>query len=330
MIKITLSNQTTFTSQESESILDAALAAKKVLEHSCRTGRCGICRTKLISGTTEILQPESALSAEEVRQNTILTCCRQATSDIELDCEDLSQFSDIVAKTVPCRIASLSKLTDNILQVRLRLPPNHSFHYISGQYIDVIGKNSLRRSYSIANAPSDEGHIELHIREVKQGGMSQYWFYQAKEGDLLRFYGPQGTFALRDGDQSHIILLATGTGIAPIKAMLEQINLQPERLEGKTVHLYWGGRTKRDIYWQPPQTAVQCHFHPVLSRADSDWSGRAGYIQQAVIADSIDLTTATVYACGSEAMIHSARKTLTEAGLPPKQFYSDAFVSSAK
>ncbi len=328
MHQITLKNLTTFNCQDSESILDAALAAEKILEHSCRTGRCGVCKTKVISGTTEQIQSETALTVEELKQNIILTCCRKAITDVELDCEDLGEFANFFPKMVPCRIEALNKLTDSIMQVILRTPSHLSFGYIPGQYIDVIGQNGLRRSYSISNAPNSENYVELHIREVEQGEMSQYWFHHARKNDLLRFHGPHGTFALRENDSTHMIFLATGTGIAPIKAILEQLSQDTDRISSKTIHLYWGARTREDIYWHPPSIPFEFHFHPVLSRPALNWEGKTGYIQQSVIDDQLDLTRATVYACGSEQMIDDARTLLRAEGLDSKNFFSDAFVSS--
>ncbi|MNZ47014.1 CDP-6-deoxy-L-threo-D-glycero-4-hexulose-3-dehydrase reductase [compost metagenome] len=214
------------------------------------------------------------------------------------------------------------------MEVILRVPPNSKFTYLPGQYIDIIGEAGLRRSYSIANAQRADGKLELQIREVEQGMMSQYWFARAKTNDLLRLEGPLGTFSLREKAVRNIVFLATGTGIAPVKAMLEQLLGNPSMADGKKVFIYWGGRTPSDIYWNPQLQGLDATFIPVLSRADAQWTGRTGYVQSALIKDAIDLTQSVVYACGSEDMIHSARDELTALGLPVKQFYSDAFVSS--
>lgn len=325
--RISLSNGKTFQAGSDTSILESARQQGVALEHSCRTGRCGVCKAKVNSGKTVVLQTEESLTSQDESNGFILTCCRAAKTDVELDIEDLGGLGGIQTKTLPCRIDSLQYLSDDVIEVVLRTPPASRLEYLSGQYVDMIGKNGLRRSYSIANAPRADGKITLQIRKVEQGEMSQYWFEEAKASDLLRMEGPLGTFCLRKSNVTQLILLATGTGIAPVKAILEQLAETPELQTFSNIYLYWGGRTEADIYWQPKFQKLPLSFIPVLSRSDS-WTGRKGYIQQAVIEDDVKLQNAVVYACGSEAMIHSAKQQLEVAGLLAKNFYSDAFVSS--
>jgi len=325
---VTLSNHKTFTAEQDKSLLDSAKSQNIVLEYSCRTGRCGVCKAKLLKGKTEKLQEELALIASESEAGYILTCCQGALTDVELDIEDFGLLADIRTKTMPCRLDSIERVADDVVHVTLRTPPNSALVYLAGQYIDIIGKNTVRRSYSIANTPREDGKLELFIRQVPDGVLSQYWFGEAKANDLLRLEGPLGTFCLRDSSASHIVFLATGTGIAPVKAMLEALSRAPEKAAGKHIHVYWGGRTVSDLYWHPKVTGVDLTFTPVLSRAASQWAGRTGYVHHALITDAIDLADTVVYACGSEAMIKSAHDSLISAGLPAKKFYSDAFVSS--
>jgi len=325
---ITLSNAKQFICSEESTLLDAARAHGLVLEYSCRTGRCGVCKSQVISGKTQAIKNEEALTSEEHAAGYILTCARTAIDDVALDIEDLGRLASIKTQTLPCRIDAIQKLTPYVIQVVLRLPPKNNFEYLSGQYIDIIGKNGTRRSYSVANAHSISDKIELHISHVQDGEMSQYWFNEAKENDLLRFEGPYGTFSLREKPQKNIIFLATGTGIAPVKSILEDMDFANEYASTKNIIVYWGARISQDIYWQPHFSRLSVSFNPVLSRADEHWTGRKGYVQDAVITDSIDLSDSVVYACGSDAMIHSAQQHLIACGLEKNNFYSDAFVSS--
>jgi CDP-4-dehydro-6-deoxyglucose reductase len=210
----------------------------------------------------------------------------------------------------------------------LRLPPNNTLKILSGQYIDVMGPDNLRRSYSIANYFVQGGKIELHIRKVENGKMSHYWFDNAKANDLLRIEGPHGTFCLRDKPQSKIIFLATGTGMAPIKSLLEDLDQHPELLDGKKLSVYWGGRTQDDIYWQPQMENIVFDFFPVLSRADESWKGLRGYVQDQVVHAHAQMQDCVVYACGSPQMIDSANRLFATKGLGARNFLSDAFVSS--
>lgn len=310
-------------------MLDAALRAGIVLEHSCKTGRCGSCKTQLHGGSSISLVDEIGLSQAERDAGWILSCARCATSDIQLDVEDIGEIKVYPAKTLPCRIQSLERLSADVLRVILRLPPNQQLDYYPGQYIDVIGRDGLRRSYSVANARASDKSIELHIRQVPEGEMSRYWFKEARINDLLRLNGPLGTFFLRDVSGLDLILLATGTGIAPIKAMLEGLAAESLVRLPRSISVYWGGRAHQDLYWNPEESGLALRYVPVLSRGDSSWTGARGYVQQAILQSGTTLEQAVVYACGSLAMIDSARAQLVAAGLNSRRFYSDAFVSSS-
>ena len=327
MPKVRLFNSKSFDCQPEQTLLEAARAHGIALEHSCRTGRCGVCKAQVLDGTTSPIKAEEWLTADKQAAGFILTCCRTAVTDVSLDVEDLGELGNIETKTLPCRIDSLSRLTDDVVEVTLRTPPTSRLTYLPGQYIDVIGKDGLRRSYSVANAPRDDGKLTLQIRKVPNGEMSRYWFDEAKANDLLRLEGPLGTFCLRPSQASQLVLLATGTGIAPIRAMLEQLAANPAVHTYRQIHVYWGGRTEKDLYWTPDYPSLPLRFVPVLSRSP-DSAGAKGYVQDAALADGMDIKDAVVYACGSEAMIASARIKLIAAGLHPKNFHSDAFVSS--
>lgn len=328
MAVVTLSNHKQFAAAAETSLLDAAKAQGLVLEHSCRTGRCGACKAKVINGETQILKAEESLDENEMNAGFILTCCRTAVNDIELDIEDLGLLASIKIQTLPCKIDQLNLLAPDVMQIFLRLPPTNQFNYLPGQYIDVIARSDVRRSYSIANALRADSKLELHVRAVTHGQMSQYWFNEAKTNDLLRLEGPHGTFCFHPKPEKNIVFLATGTGIAPIKSILEEFSNNAELVQKKNVYIYWGGRILADLYWQPDFANLNIAFRPTLSRASNDWDGRHGYVQDAVIADVIDLHDSVVYACGSDTMIHAAKKLLVAQGLKPNNFYSDAFVSS--
>lgn len=329
-MQVTLCGGKVFQVEDGEIILGAALSAGVILEHSCKTGRCGACKARVEAGITRALLDETGLSPAEREVGWILTCARTVVSDIQLDIEDLNDFKLYPSKTLPCRIHSLKRLSSDVLQVILRLPPNQQLNYHPGQYVDVIGKGGLRRSYSIATAATDEKLIELHIRQVADGEMSRYWFCDAQVGDLLRLNGPLGTFFLREIAGLDLIFLATGTGMAPIKAMLEGMVAGPKEHQPRSVRVYWGGRVPQDLYWSVSEIDLEVEYTPVLSRADSSWLGARGYVQQAVSDSDVNLEHAVVYACGSLAMVDSARTRLVTAGLNPRRFYSDAFVSSSQ
>lgn len=311
------------------SLLDAAAQADVALPYSCRTGRCSTCKCKVVRGETVALQAETGLTAAEQAEGWILGCVRAAASDVVLEVEDLGGVTLPTPRTLPCRIASLDKLAPDVLKVMLRLPPTADFQFMAGQYVDVIGPGGVRRSYSLARAMASDRLLELHIRAVAGGVMSAYWFAQAQVNDLLRLHGPLGTFFLRDPRDLDVIFLATGTGLAPVKAMLESMADAPAEARPRSVRVLWGGRVPTDLYLDLRAIAGPHEDIPVLSRAGNEWRGARGHVQDVLLGLQPDLAQAAVYACGSDAMIHSAREALVQAGLPRQRFYSDAFVCSA-
>jgi CDP-4-dehydro-6-deoxyglucose reductase, E3 len=329
MSVITLDSGRSFQSLEGSSILDAAMQAQVALPYSCKVGRCSSCRCKVLSGNSKAFQPESGLSDKEKKDGWILSCVRTATTDMVVEVDDLGETVLPTSKTLPCRINQLQYLAPDVVQVLLRLPPTASFNFLAGQYIDIIGPQGVRRSYSLANADRAHNQLELHIREVDSGVMSKYWFHDARVNDLLRLHGPLGTFFLRDTTAIDLIFLATGTGLAPIKAILEAMNDLPTGNHPKSVTVLWGGREMSDFYLNLTDIAGDHRAIAVLSRPPADWKGAQGHVQDVLIELKPDWQNAAVYACGSPKMISGAKQRLVQAGLPPRRFYSDAFVCSS-
>lgn len=328
MPQITLTSGHVFTGASGSSLLDAATRAGVILPYSCKSGRCSACKCKVVSGQTRGLYPDSGLTEREKLEGWILSCVTSAESDLNIEVDDWSGVVLPSTKIVPCRVSHLKILAPDVIQVNLRLPPTADFNFLPGQYIDVIGVNGIRRSYSIANSSFQSKLLELHIRAVEGGIMSEYWFKQAKVNDLLRLNGPLGTFFLRDDPGADLVFIATGTGIAPVKAMLESLSFNLTEQSYRSVTVLWGGRVSTDLYFDVARIAGKFKYVPVLSRADTSWSGARGYVQDELIGLFPDLGQAVVYACGSNSMIHGAKEILTKKGLSNKRFYSDAFVSS--
>lgn len=330
MHQIQISSGRVYQAEGNESLLDAALRQGLVLGHSCKTGRCSSCKARVLSGDSVATQDELGLTPDERAKGFVLSCVRQARSDLRLEVEDLGSLHLFPSKILPARIQGLQGLGPDVMQVTLRLPPGPGLAYHPGQYIDVIGPAGLRRSYSLANAPRDDRTLELHIRAVPGGAMSEYWFEQAKVNDLLRLEGPLGTFFLREAAGRDVVMLATGTGIAPVKAMLEGLLHMEARQLPASVRVLWGARRLEELYWDPTELGLPLHFEPVLSRAPAEWVGARGHVQDVLIAQGRALQNAWVYACGSEKMIHAARSRLIGEGLPERQFHADAFVCSSR
>lgn len=318
-----------FPQSDSQTILDAAAQSGVALPYSCKTGRCSTCKCKVLKGESHAKSDELGLTDAEKDEGWVLSCVRTATTELTIEVEDLTGVILPKVQTQPARITSLEKLASDVLRVKFRLPPTSNFSYLPGQYIDVIGPGGVRRSYSVANTPAGDKQLELHVRAVEGGVMSGYWFEAAKINDLVRLNGPLGSFFLRPLKGVHLVFLATGTGIAPVKSMLEHLATSTDDNQPLSITVYWGAREAQDLYCDPANLHPKLRYVPVLSRADQDWVGACGYVQDAMLNDAPDLGRTVVYACGSDAMIHSAQAKLTKAGLPAQHFYSDAFVCSA-
>jgi CDP-4-dehydro-6-deoxyglucose reductase len=328
MISIVTTSGMSFPQLEQETILNAAEKSGVVLAYSCRTGRCSTCKCKVISGDTVPLVDEVGLSQKEKDEGWILTCVRSAISNLEIEIDDLGDVILPKPALFPCRINSIDNVSKHVVRVGFRLPPSSNFKILPGQYVDIIGPSGVRRSYSVANHVTDN-ILEFHVGEVDGGCLSDYWFGKAKINDLLRLNGPLGTFFLRSIKEQDVVFLATGTGIAPIKAMIESITLLAPEDHPKSLSVFWGGRTLDDLYFDPSADCTLLRYVPVLSRSTIDWEGQKGYVQDVFLNEHPDLSNCVIYACGSEKMIRSSCEILVKAGLPEKKFFSDAFLPSA-
>jgi CDP-4-dehydro-6-deoxyglucose reductase len=318
-----------FHAQDGETVLEAALREGYRLPYGCRNGSCGSCKGKVAAGSVDHgKSQDTALNANERAAGMALFCQAQPRSDLIIECREIGVAKDIPVKTLPCRVQSLELVAPDVMRIRLRLPASERLQFLAGQYIDILMRDGTRRSLSLANPPHDDGLLELHLRNYG-GPFSRHVFTQMKEKDILRFEGPLGTFYLREDSIKPAVLVAGGTGFAPIKAIVEHaIHHKLKR----PLLLYRGARRAADLYLNELPLAWQrehgISYVPVLSDAipEDAWSGRRGLVHEAVIADLPDLSGHEVYACGAPAMIDAARRDfIAGCGLPEAAFYADAF-----
>ena len=326
MFRIDLKDNKYFSCGEIDTILVGAQKENVNLNYSCKTGRCQSCKARVISGTSKAEFEEIGLSAEDKKNGYILTCVRTPTSDVILDLDDLSGYKLESIRTLPSKINRITKLSSDVIELELRIPPQSTFNYLPGQYVNFI-KGDYKRSYSVANY-NKFSNLVFFIKRYQGGLFSNYLFNEAKVNDLLRIEGPIGTFFLRNTDKKNIIFLATGTGIAPVKAILEQMNDDNTGRPNKNIFLFFGGRFSEDLFWKPEFNNINVNFIPVLSRSELGWDGLTGYVQNILLSKTINLSDSVVYACGSENMINDSHKILIRNGLSEDSFYSDAFVST--
>jgi CDP-4-dehydro-6-deoxyglucose reductase len=336
-----------FTVEDDETILAASLRTGVGLPYGCKNGACGTCKARALEGEwAQGAHSASALTPEEQASGKLLLCCSRPATDLVIEARELSGFGDIPIRKMPCRIASIERPAPDVAIVSLQLPASERLQFRAGQYLEFILKDGSRRSYSMATAPHADERITLHIRHMPGGVFTDALFGARepaiKERDILRIEAPLGTFFLREDNARPIVLLASGTGFAPIKAIAEHIfhkrmnRDEPER-PARPVRLYWGCRARRDLYLPelPEQWAREqpnFTYVPVLSDAapEDRWTGRSGFVHRAVMEDLPDLSGWQVYACGAPVMVDAAKKDFTtDCGLPEDQFFADAFTSQA-
>ena len=333
-----LPSSRSFTATAGEPLLAAAIRQGIGRPYGCKDGACGSCKCKKLEGTVSHGTHQlKALSAEEEANGFILTCCGVAHSDLVLESRQVTDESAFPVRKMPVRVTSLTRLSHDVMGIRLQLPASDMLKYHAGQYVEFLLRDGDRRAYSMANAPhtqADTPGVELHIRHMAGGKFTDHVFGALKEKEILRIEGPYGSFFLREDSDKPLVLLASGTGFAPIKALIE--HLQFKGITRPAV-LYWGGRRPADLYmneWVLAKVAEMPHlkYIPVVSDAlpEDNWSGRTGFVHQAVLEDLPDLSAYQVYACGAPIVVDSARAEYSAlAGLPPEEFYADSFTTEA-
>jgi CDP-4-dehydro-6-deoxyglucose reductase len=325
-----------FDVEDGESVLAAALRQGYVLPYGCRNGACGSCKGKLLAGAIDYgVYQKKALPDEEKAQGKALFCQAKPLGDITIEARTVGTAKDIEVKKLPCRVQKLERLAEDVMVVQLKLPANERLQVLAGQYIEFLLKDGSRRSFSMANAPHDDALIQLHVRHVAGGQFTDHVFAKMKERDILRMEGPLGTFFLREDSDKPIVFVASGTGFAPIKAVIEHAL---HKGIARPMALYWGGRRPRDLYMDAlarkwaAEHAGQLQYVPVVSDAlpEDAWAGRTGFVHRAVMADFPDLSAHQVYACGVPIMVDSARRDFVQkCRLPELEFYADSFTTQA-
>ena len=316
------------TAEEGESIIDATLRQGLLLPYGCRCASCGACKGKVLTGEyTRSDGDPDLLSEEEMAAGYTLFCQAVAQSDMEIEVEEVIPTGDVEVKMMPGRVARMRKLAPDVMELHVRIPENQKLLFFAGQYMNFQLQDGRHRSYSLANAPHDDEFLQFHVRLVEGGMYSTHVFEKMLEKDLLRLKGPMGSFFLREDSERPIIFMATGTGFAPIKSMVE--HAWHKRMT-RPMHLFWGARKRDDLYMHElAQQWADEHdnfsYTPLLSRPDDGWKGDSGYVQDLVLKQYPDLSQHDVYLCGSPTMIHAANPMLLEHGLDEHRLHFDSF-----
>jgi NAD(P)H-flavin reductase/ferredoxin len=314
-------------------LLQEALEAGIAFPHDCRVGTCGSCKCRLIDGKVKpVFDFSYTLSREDVEKGYILACQAMIKSNITVEVDGQIQEANHKIKSIDGTIVSALPLTNDIVKIQVDL--EGKITYEAGQYADVsVSCIEEPRSYSFADAPNQLGTslVSFFIRHVPNGEMSSWFHEKSRIGEKLTITGPYGQFYLRKSSDP-IICIAGGSGLAPIKAILEEAYNQG----GNTpVVFLFGARTQDDLYcldeinefvssWKAP-----FYFIPVLSQEpiESNWKGARGLVTE-YIEDQQDilLSSSTAYLCGPPAMIDASINKLNECGITDEYIFFDKFL----
>jgi CDP-4-dehydro-6-deoxyglucose reductase, E3 len=313
-----------------ETILAAARRAGLALPYSCLSGSCGSCKSRLIEGAVSYpYNPPAALSEEERSTGQALLCQAVASSDLTLAIREVEAIAGIPIRQLAVKVAAKHRLCADVMELKLLPARREAFNYLPGQYLDILLPEGKRRAFSIANAPQHGETLDLHVRRVTGGGFTQFVFDELRLGQVLRIEAPLGTFVPREGGDRPIVLMAGGTGFAPIKAIVEHLI---DRHTQRALHIYWGARHVDDLYleelcrgWESAHANVR--YTPVLSEANALERNqyRSGPVHEAVLKDFPDLARFDVYMSGPPPMIEAGRRAFVASGLPEDRLYYDSF-----
>ena len=311
-----------------ETVLEAARRAGLALPYSCLAGVCGSCKATLIKGLcTYPRNPPTALNAAEQARHQVLLCQAVPASDLVIAAREVASVADIPRRMLTLKLVDKALLSDDVVRLTLLTARGERLRRLPGQYVDALLPDGRRRAFSIANAPHEADHIELHVRHVAGGGFTSYVFDEMDLGAMLRVEGPLGTFVPREDSERPILLLAGGTGFAPIKALIEHFRHLGTR---RPMTLYWGARRERDLYlralperWARDDAAFR--FVPVLSDSEHAGEMRRGFAHEAVLEDHPDLGGFDLYMSGPPTMIDAGRRAFVDAGLPEDRLFYDSF-----
>jgi CDP-4-dehydro-6-deoxyglucose reductase len=321
----------TFTVNEGENILSAALRQGVMLPYSCKNGTCGSCKGMVDGGSVHYpFHPPQALEEAEREAGYALMCQAEPLEDLLIRVREIEAVRDIQVRILPARVLEKQFLSENVVKLVLCLPKSQRLQFLAGQYVDVLLSGGKRRAFSIASCPTLENEIELHIRHVDGGDFTGWVFDELKVRDILRFEGPQGNFFVRnDQPERPMIMMGGGTGFAPLKSMIENLIEHGDRRE---IHLYWGARNRAELYMDElPRSWAELYEHIHYHRAVSEPEGTAsddtfsGLVHEAVAAGHPDLSGFDVYMSGPPAMIEAAKPAFLELGLPEDRLFYDSF-----
>jgi phenol hydroxylase P5 protein len=320
------------TCREDQSILDACLRAGVWLPHSCTHGTCGTCKADLLAGAVDHGDSSGfALMDFERDEGKLLLCQARPRSDLTIE-GDVELDEDLGLSPVRDFTGTVVELCDLARDIRLvRLSLNEPISFAPGQYVSLsVPGSTATRTYSMANPPSRDLEIELNIRRTQGGLASDGWVFKSmRVGDEIALSGPYGRFVFRRSRLEPAIMIAGGTGLAPMLSMIRDLFAEPN--VAHSVHLYQGARTMADLYGFAELSALaQQHperfrYHPCLSEERGVPGTREGRVTDVLAADIPRCAGHVGYVCGPPLMVDAAMRLLMSRRLFPRHIYREDF-----
>ncbi|MFN3008327.1 benzoate 1,2-dioxygenase electron transfer component BenC [Mycolicibacterium wolinskyi] len=314
------------TCREDQTVADASYRQRINIPLDCRDGACGTCKAHCESGSYDGgIYIDDALPADEAEAGYVLPCSMKPRSDLVLQIAGTSDVAKTQAATYTGTLVELTRLSPTIVRFAVEIPNRSELAFLPGQYVNVaVPGTDVHRSYSFANAPH-EPRLTFLVKLTEGGAMSDYLSRRAAVGDTLTFTGPNGSFFLREAKRP-VLMLAGGTGLAPILSMLRKMAADGSR---RKAHLIYGAKTDDDVValdelreiasQVPGFTWDHCVSDPQTRAANQ---GRVmTLIEPAQLYDG----DVAIYLCGPPAMVESVRKHVTATGIEPTGFYYEKF-----
>ncbi len=231
------SSKYSFQADAHESILDAAIRAGVPLNYGCSNGNCGMCKAKVVSGSTALIRTHDFVIREADKiQGDALMCSTSCQGDVVIDADVVANAADIPAQELRIKVRKIDRVSNDLSIITLQVPRTVRLRFMAGQYVRVYDDQQRSHEYAIASCPCDEKRIEFHVRKLKDDAFSSMVFNQLNIGDWLNIQGPYGKFVIDDTQDSPIVMIAFDTGFAAIKSLLEHITAQDKE---RSIYLYW-------------------------------------------------------------------------------------------
>jgi NAD(P)H-flavin reductase len=327
--RIVVADGPTFECNDAENIVSAAERAGWAIPASCRAGICGTCEGEVSEGAFVVPGRNDDGPILDGPAGTVKLCRARPRSDLRIAPREIKAVEPGSLKPIVAKVLKIEKPSAEVAVLKLRFPAGTRAKFRAGQYLRILLEDGSERSFSMANPPQSNDGVELHIRYLPGGLVSEAVFNVLKPGDAVRLRLPQGDFWLRESDKP-IVFVAGGTGFAPVQSIVEDMLRRQIR---RPAHVYFGARTPDLLYrdslarqWTAKRPA-ELVYVPVVSSPpdDGSWTGRTGLVHHAVLADLPSLAGHEVYACGAPAMVAAAREAFMAQGLAHDDFFCDAF-----